>query len=108
MKVGTCKFFEEDDHHCHSCISISIGFLEFYNIINIFAKAPCHLNSLIIKSQNTWQHITCSFCSQKSDILVASDNTYMSSQRMKEYFIDFFFIQNLLSFAPNVNATCPT
>jgi hypothetical protein len=46
MKVGTCKFFEEEeDHHCHSCISISIGCLEFYSIINIFAKAPCHLNS---------------------------------------------------------------
>jgi hypothetical protein len=28
---------------------------------------------------------------QKSHILVANDNIYMISQRMKAYFVDFFF-----------------
>jgi hypothetical protein len=57
---------------------------------------------LIIKSWDTWQHIICSLVHQKSRILVASDNTYMISQRMKAYFVDFFFHPNSLSFATNV------
>ncbi len=44
---------------------------------------------------------------KKSRILVVNDNTYMTSQKMKVYFIEFFFIQNLLSFTTSVNATCP-
>ncbi len=46
---------------------------------------------LNIKSWDTWQHIICSLVHQKSRILVASDNTYMISQRMNAYFVDFFF-----------------
>ncbi len=38
-----------------------------------------------------WQHITCSIVHKKNHILVASDNMYMTSQRMKGYFVDFFF-----------------
>jgi hypothetical protein len=41
---------------------------------------------------------------QKNCILVASDNTYMASQRMKVYFINFFFHLIFLSFVANV--TC--
>ncbi len=46
---------------------------------------------LIIKSWYTWKHITCSHCSPKNCILVASDNTCMTSQSMKVYFVDLFF-----------------
>ncbi len=46
---------------------------------------------LIIKSWDTWQHITCSLVHQKSHIVGANNNTYMISQRMKAYFVDFFF-----------------
>jgi uncharacterized secreted protein with C-terminal beta-propeller domain len=46
---------------------------------------------LIIKNWDTWQHLTCSHCSPKSCILVTSDNTYMTSQRMKAY---FFYINS--------------
>jgi hypothetical protein len=46
---------------------------------------------LTIKSCATWQHIFVLIIHQKSCILVASDNMYMTSQRMKAYFIDFFF-----------------
>jgi hypothetical protein len=60
---------------------------------------------LIIKSWHTWQHIICSHCSPKSHILITSDNMYMTNQMMKVYFIDFFFIQNLLSFAISSNVT---
>jgi len=33
---------------------------------------------------------------------------YMIGQKMKAYFVDFFFIQNLLLFVTSVNAICPT
>jgi hypothetical protein len=46
---------------------------------------------LIIKNWDTWQHITCSHYSLKNRILIASDNTYITSQNMKAYFIEFFF-----------------
>jgi hypothetical protein len=46
---------------------------------------------LIIKSWDTWQHIICSLVQQKSHILVASDNMCMINERMKVYFVDFFF-----------------
>ncbi len=41
---------------------------------------------------------------KKNHILVINDNTYIASQRMKVYFIDFLFIQNSMSFTTNV--TC--
>jgi hypothetical protein len=43
---------------------------------------------LIIKSWEMWQHI---ICSQKSRILIANENMYMTSQSMKTYFVDIFF-----------------
>jgi hypothetical protein len=46
---------------------------------------------LIIKSWDMWQRITCFHCSQKNYILVASDNTYITSEKMKIYFVDYFF-----------------
>ncbi len=39
---------------------------------------------------------------KNNEILVASNNIYMTNQRMKAYFIDFSFIQNLSSFVTNV------
>jgi hypothetical protein len=39
---------------------------------------------------------------KKKEILAACNNIYMTNQRMKAYFIDFSFIQNLLSFVTNV------
>ncbi len=54
----------------------------FQNINKIF---------LSTKSWDTWQYITYSVVHQKSRILVASNNMYMTNQRMKVYFIDFFF-----------------
>jgi hypothetical protein len=68
---------------CHNINHLNIKikrFRLFQNIINIF---------IIIKSWDMWQHVTCSHCLTKSRILIASDNTYMTNQRMKAYFIDF-------------------
>jgi hypothetical protein len=41
-------------------------------------------------------------------LLVASDNMYMTNQRMKVYFVNFFFHPKSLSFTTSVNATCST
>jgi hypothetical protein len=42
---------------------------------------------------------------KKSRILIKNDNIYMASEKMKVYFIDFFFsIQNYLSFV--ISVTC--
>jgi hypothetical protein len=60
---------------------------------------------LIIKSWDTWQHIICSLVHQKSRILVVSDNTYMISQRMKAYFVDFFFHPKFVVVCDLSNAT---
>jgi hypothetical protein len=54
-----------------------------------------------------WEHIiSFHFFHQKNHILIANDNTYIISQKIKVYFVDFFSFKIPCHLQVMLHATC--